>query len=296
MRKIITLGLLACLPSAAVADENCWSGPFGPYGAPVQSWALVMNEPTTAKQEYLTTATLARKGLVIAQQEYAITPVKRYLGNDINLLDDKGKSLSKAVPLAAGSPITIWRGLGGVDRHCSIGWQNGLFGGATGEGHYRWICLEDRDEDGRYDNAWRPKSGNMGLSYSRLDMPLSPQVGWTDSTPPPVTGAKNGGPLDSYPASRKIEVSGMSGKSVQLWYWGAGVGRRKENHIELPLDKAGSATLGGVTITLTPAGKGKANLAASGAFTPQEVTPVCEGASYKIGEFSSQVSFTFPNW
>jgi hypothetical protein len=296
MRKIVSLVLLASLPSAAMADEDCWSSPFGAYGAPVMTWALVMNPPAVAKEDMLSTATAARKGLIIASQEYAITPVKRYLASDINLIDDKGKSLSKAVPLAAGSPITIWRGSGGEDRHCSIGWQNGLFGGATGEGHYRWICLEDSDKDGQYDNAWRPKSGNMGLSYSRLDMPLSPQIGWTETAPPPVAGAKNGGPLDTYPASRKIEVTGISGKSVQLWYWGAGIGRRKENRIELPIDKPGSASLGGITITVTPAGKGKAMLSASGAFLPQEVTPVCGGASYQIGEFNTQVAFSFPNW
>lgn len=289
MKYWVALPLIVAVPSAAIAQDDCWRS------GQLDIWNLAMAPPKVAQETVLLTPTAARKGLVIARQEYALVPIKRYLASDINLTDGKGKSLSSAVPLAAGSPITTWRGADG-DRHCSIGWKNGLFGGAAGDGHYRWICLEDRDGDGKFDNAWRSKTGNMGLSYSRLDMPISPQIGWTD-TPPATENAKaKNGPLESYPASRTIEVSGLSKKSVQIQYWGVGLGRSKENKIELPIDKESSATLGGITITVTPTGKGTATLTSSGSFEPQAFNPICGDSSYMIGSFDSRVVFSFPNW
>jgi hypothetical protein len=296
MKKIAATCILLILPASAVADEDCYTAPLGPYRAQIPVWSLAMMPPESKTTILLSTPVPVSKGLVIAKEEYSIKPVTRYLAADIVLSDENGKSLANAVPLQRGAPITQWLG-SDDDRYCTIGWKNGLFGGATGEGHYRWICLEDRNKDERFDNAWRPKSGNMGLSFSRFDMPITPAVGWTETIPADIANAKaGGGPLESYPASRSIEVNKLSGKSVQLWYWGAGIGRKKENRIELALDKPGTVTLGGFTIKLEPTSKGKANISATGSFQPQKISKTCDEGGYQIGEFDSRVVFSFPDW
>lgn len=295
MHKIAAFVLLSTLPVQAMAQSECWRAGLGPYGAMVPAWALVTRPPVVKAETLLPVATPLRKGLVVAKQELAIEAVTRYLAADIDLSDNKGKSLSAAVPLAAGAPITLWRGDDG-ERQCAIAWKNGLFGGATGDGHYRWICLEDQNGDGRYDRAWRTQTKSMGLSYSRLDIPLPVPVGWSE-TPPPSTAAKpNGGPLSSYPAARTIEVAKLSGSVVEFAYWGAGAGGWKDNRATLALDQPGSVMLGGVTITLTPQGKGKAAVTASGGFEPLRPVATCQGTNYRLGEFETRVMFTFPNW
>lgn len=281
------------LPVAATAQE-CWTAGFGPYGAQMPAWALVRRAPTVKAEMVLSVPTALRPGLVIARQDYEIKPVTRYLAAAIDLRDEKGQSLSRAVPLAAGSSITIWRN-STEERHCTIGWKNGLFGGATGDGHYRWICLEDRDRDGKYDSAWRTKTGNMGLSYTRIDLPLAQPVGWTDEQPATAPGSQDG-PLSEYPANRRIEVERLTAKSVRLRYLGLGVARGDANRIDLPIDEPATAKLGGIEIVLIPTAKGEADISARGAFEPQDIVGNCRGANYRIDGFETRVMFSFPNW
>lgn len=291
----LTIWLLGLtLPGTAIA-QDCWTAGSGPYGAQIPAWALVIRRPEVKSETVLSAPTALRTALVVARQDYAIKPATRYLAAGIDLRDEKGRSLSQAVPLAAGSPITVWRN-STEERHCSIGWKNGLFGGATGEGHYRWICLEDRDRDGKYDSAWRTKTGNMGLSYSRVDLPLTQPVGWTDEPPAAGDTVKGGGPLSEYPAHRSIEVERLSAKSVRLRYLGVGVDRSDANQVELPLDRPGTAMLGGIEIVLTPTANGSAEISARGSFEAQEVTSNCRGTNHRIGGFETRVMFSFPNW
>ena len=294
MRKIAVFFTLIALPAQAVAQSDCWRAGFGPYGAMVPAWALVTKAPTVKSATMIEVATPLRKGLVVARQELAIEPVTRYLTADVNVIDGNGKSLSASIPLGAGAQITLWRGEDG-ERQCVIGWKNGLFGGATGDGHYRWICFEDGDRDGRYDRAWRTATKNMGLSYSRLDIPLPTQVAWSE-TPPAAKVQASGGPLSSYPAARTIEVAKASGNLVEFAYWGAGAGGWKDNRASLALDQPGSVTMGGVTVSLVPQGKGKATVTATGAFDPLRPVATCNGTNYRLGEFETRVMFGFPNW
>lgn len=291
MRGWICGLVLAALPATATAQEECYSGPFGPYGASQPAWLLVMQRPEVKETFLQGEPVLLKKGLVLARQEYASRPQRRYLASGVNLTDDKGQPLAKAVPLQAGAPITTWRGADG-DRHCSIGWMNGLFGGVTGDGHYRWICFEDRDGDGRFENAWRPWSKNMGLSYNRRDMPVTPPVALSDAPPAGVVADARGVP-DSFPMYRRIEVASLSGTKLKLRYWGAGV---RAEDVELKIGEPATVKLGGVTVTLARNARGMWTLAASGAFDAAEITPVCGGATYRVGTFDRRVSFPFPNW
>ncbi len=290
-RALFIAAILTPAAAASANEEPCWPvGSLFGSAAPA-AFGLVMNRPTVSKQILLENPAAAKPKLLIAREEYAIQPQTRYLDGDIDINYKPTEKMSKFVPLSKGAPISIWRYGVSEERQCTIGWQKGLFGGATGDGHYRWLCLEDTDKDGKYDTAWRPK-GNK----DRVEIKISPAVGWT-TTPPADFEIPKGGPLSSYPASRSIEVSSVSKTKIRIEYRGVGVARGKENRIDLDAIKPGSATLGGITITLTPGtGKAPPTLAATGSFTPHQITEQCNETNYKIGSFSSRVMFSFPSW
>lgn len=290
MRRSIMMLAVLGLPGQALAQGDCFRAGFGPYGTQVPAWMLTMTKPTVKSLTLQSQPALLKKGLSLAVQEYSVAPRTRYLAAPIALNDDKGKPLANAVPLEAGAPITTWRGAEG-ERHCSIGWKSGPLGG--GFGHYRWVCFEDQDKDGRIDNAWLPRTKNLGLSYKRFDMAVSPQVALLDQLPAGVVMAKARGPLDDYPAYRRIELSSLSPKQIKLKYWGAGLAGTE---ITVPLDQSKVVKLGGIDLTLA---KNAANLwviSAAGDFEPQTMTPICDGTTWMIGTFDSRVMFSFPDW
>ncbi|MDF7775943.1 hypothetical protein P1X14_11860 [Sphingomonas sp. AOB5] len=286
--------MLLMAPQAMAQD--CDSARLGAYGSRIPTYLLVSMPPVAGETVLVQPGTLATRGLAVARQEFSIAPKLRYLTADIPLTDERGGSLANAVPLTAGSRITFWRGADG-ERECAIGWRNGLFGGATGDGHYRWVCLEDRDGDGAYDNAWRPRSKNMGLSYSRIDMPISPAVRWTETAPatPAAKTRSQTAAIGTNVAIREIVIRSAYSGTLSFEYRGVGVSRDPSNRAEIRGKEGGSVTLGGVTITATPEGRGM-RLTATGVFPAARIAPICGGAAYSIEGFEAQVMFSFPNW
>lgn len=290
MRQAFLILAAVSLPTQALAQSDCHSAGFGPYGAQVPAWMLVMNKPVVKSLKLQDRPALLKKGLELAVQEYAIVPKTRYLGGPISLVDDKGKTLANAVPLEAGAPITAWLGVDG-ERLCSIGWKSGPLGG--GFGHYRWVCFEDKDRDGRIDQAWLPRTKNLGLSFKRFDMPVSPQVALLDQPPEGAAVASAKGPLDAYSAFRRIQLSALKGKEIKLKYWGAGLAGTE---ITVPLDQAKVIKLGGIEINLARNAANMWVISASGDFEPQTMTPICNSSGWMIGSFDSRVMFSFPDW
>jgi hypothetical protein len=290
MRSAILFLAAVSVPSQALAQSDCHRAGFGPYGSQVPAWMLVMNKPVVKSLTLQDRPALLKKGLALAVQEYAIVPKTRYLGAPISVVDDKGKSLANAVPLDVGAPVTAWQGADG-ERLCSIGWKSGPLGG--GFGHYRWVCFEDKDRDGRIDQAWLPRTRNLGLSYKRFEMAVSPQVALLDQPPVGATPAGAKGPLVAYAAFRRIELSGLKGKEIKLKYWGAGL---SESEITVPLDQPKSLKLGGIEISLARNSANMWVISATGDFEPQAMTPICGNASWMIGSFDSRVMFSFPDW
>lgn len=222
-----------------------------------------------------------------------------YLPRTLDFQDEKGRSLGAAVPLEAGAPVSRWVGPDGSIRRCSIGWKDGPMGPAAGYGHYRWICFEDRDGDGRYENAFRPLSKNLGLSYSQLDMPIEPPIQFAQEpeTPSKPGDARNLGALSPTIALRGISVAKITNKSVTLEYLGPGTSADKgSRRIDLPLDQPGEASLAGITVRLTPSGNGKAMLSASGTLDPLVPVPACNGATWRMGDYVPMVNWAFPTW
>ncbi len=290
MRRVILILTGLSLPSQTLAQSDCYSAGFGPYGAQVPAWMLVMNKPVVKSLKLQDRPILLKKGLELAVQEYAIVPKTGYLSAPVSLADDKGKPLANAVPLDAGSPITTWRGADG-ERLCSIGWKSGPLGG--GFGHYRWVCFEDKDRDGRIDLAWLPRTKNLGLSFKRFDMPVTPQVRLLDQPGPGATLVDAKGPLDSYAAFRRIVLSSLKGKEIKLKYWGAGLAGTE---ITVPLDQPKTIKLGGIEINLARDSARMWVISTSGDFESQQMTAICNGASWMIGSFDSRVMFGFPDW
>lgn len=297
--------LTAALPTAASAERDpearCNLTTIStPTLFDVPAYTLVMERPVEQPPVIEAGPLEARKRLVLARQTYSIQPKRLYLPRTLDFLDEKGRSLAKAVPLHEGAPITQWRGPQGGLRFCSIGWQDGLFGPATNYGHYLWICFEDRDSDGAFEVAFRPISKDLGLSYKQLDMPIEPPVRFAETAPAAATApkeARNLGALDDHSITRGVVVSKVGGSSLQLEMLGPGApGEKDERRVELPIGQSGTATLGGITVKLDPAGKGKAQLSASGTFEPIEIAPACGGATWRLGRHVPMVNFTFPTW
>ena len=295
MRRLIGLVLMASVPAPALAQGGCGDMEARMAAAPGRG-ALVMQPPVLGETILTAGAQRARRNLVLASQSIAIRPLLRYLAAPVALTNAEGRDLAHNVPLGRGAPISTWRGADGT-KMCSIGWQNGLFGGATGDGHMRWVCLEDRDNDGAVDNAWRPFSRSMGLSFSRLDIPVSPPVALLDAAPADATVRTNPRTtLDGDTLYRAVVVTKLDDGMVRLETRMGQTGRGARVQMrELPLNAPGQALLSGVTVTVTP-GPGGATVEASGAFTADDVTHICQGARIWIGGFDITYEFGFPNW
>ena len=297
MARILKLSVVATLAlhgTATAARDTCFVGPFGPYGSQVPAYVLMTLPPEFSATERANAPFHAKKGLMIAVQTIVMKPRLRYLTADVSVTDEKDKSLGTAVPLTAGSPISLWKGADG-ERHCSIGWKTGLFGGAAGDGHYRWICFEDRNGNGSYDTAWRPKTANLGLSYSKNERPLLPEAVWTETPPAKQSDTIFG--AAPQPLKRQIEVKALSGKEIRLSYWGVGIDRKNpDNDRRIVLDRPQKVEMGGIVIDITPQPSGPPLISATGDFAPLPVTPICDGTTYRIGNFDAQMVFSFPNW
>ena len=79
MRRVILILTGLSLPSQALAQSDCYSAGFGPYGAQVPAWMLVMNKPVVKSLKLQDRPILLKKGLELAVQEYAIVPKTGYL-------------------------------------------------------------------------------------------------------------------------------------------------------------------------------------------------------------------------
>ena len=295
MRKFLCLVMLASVPASALAQGDC--GDMDERAAATSGWAaLVMLPPVLGETMLTPGAARARRNLVLAHQPITLRPLIRYLAAPIRLANAEGRDLAHSVPLDRGAPISIWRSPDGL-KQCSIGWRNGLFGGATGDGHMRWICLEDRDGDGALDNAWRPYSRSLGLSFSRLDIPVTPPVALLDSAPADAAVRTNRRTtLDGYELHRAVVVTSVDAASIRIESRMGENGRGARIAMrELPLAAPGQATLSGVTVSVTPGPDGP-TVEASGAFTDADVRHVCQGARVWIGEFDVTTEFGFPNW
>ena len=293
MKSLLCLALAAALPTAAMAQDVCATADYRARGMPRWS-AAVMEPPVLGPTQLAEGLQPARSNLVLARQSVTVAPRVRYLAAPIVLAQPGGRSLR--VPLGRGAPITTWRDLGGI-KHCAIGWANGLFGGITGDGHMEWVCLEDRDGDGAFDNAWRPVTRSLGLSYSRLDMPIAPPVATLAAPPADAAPAEAGGTLRPQTFERVIAVARINAERIVIE--ARLVQNNSPNRIErreVPLSGPAEITLSGITVAVTPTGRGAATVGARGAFTAEGVRLMCDDSRIVIGEYALSTSFTFPNW
>lgn len=257
-------------------------------------YALVMEEPVYAPTILLDGAKPAAKGLSVASQTIVVKPRVGYLAAPVALAE-AGSDYGGGVPLAAGAPVSDWYGVDGV-RHCALGWKNGLFGGATGDGHMRWACFEDRDGDGAFEIAWRPWSGNMGLSSHRRDFPVSPPV---RLVPEPAASADVKVPANATLAPteilRTVTVTKVAAEGVTVESRIGEGGYRSGAQKALLTAAAPEATLSGIRVTLSRGPAGEAVVSAQGDF-PHDLTRVCDDTQVVIGEVRSVRQFSFPVW
>jgi hypothetical protein len=260
--------------------------------------AAVMNPPVFGEARIEGSAQPATRGLILARQPLTIGPRLRYLAAPAQATNPDGQPMAPTgVPLGRGAPITAWRGADGV-KLCSIGWRNGLFGGATGDGHMRWVCFSDTNGDGSLDTAWRSYSSNLGLSFGRRELPLTPPVALLESPPPDAevrTNARATVPEMSF--ERQIAVTRIAADSIRISSRLDQNGyRHRIDHRDVPLSGPSEVTLSGIIVSVTPDGRGGAGVSARGAFDPNEVQLLCEGSRVVIGELQIATEFTFPNW
>lgn len=296
MNRLLSLSLALCLPGAAVAQDPCASADWRTAG--MARWSsAVMEPPMLGATELLEGAQPAARNLILARQSVTVAPRVRYLAGPVALLDAEGEDLARGVPLGRGAPVTAWRDRQGV-KHCAIGWRNGLFGGVTGDGHMRWVCLEDRDGDGAFDNAWRPHSRNLGLSFRRLDIPVSPPVEALAAPPQgPAVASDERTTVQSLVLERQIVVSRINAERILIDSRIDRDGnRRRIERRELPLDAPGEVTLSGITVSVVPTGRGAATVSARGGFAADDIRLQCDGSRIVIGEFAMMTTFTFPDW
>jgi len=170
--------------------------------------------------------------------------------------------------------------------------------GAAGDGHMRWVCLEDRDGDGAYDNAWRTISRSMGLSYSRLDMPIAPPVATLDAPPADASaGADGRTSVRAREFERTILVTRINAERVQLESRLGQDGRHERiERRDVPLTGPSEIVMSGITIVVTPTGRGQATVAARGGFAAADIRLLCEGSRLAIGEMTLMTQFGFGNW
>jgi hypothetical protein len=297
MKTLICLAAALAAPTAAAAQDVCAAAEernryFNRHAA------AVMDAPVFGETQLTEGTRPATRNLILARQSVTIAPKLRYLADAANLIGPDGQAMTPSgVPLGRGAPISAWRGTEGV-KLCSIGWRNGLFGGATGDGHLRWICFSDSDGDGRLDNAWRNHSRNLGLSFNRLDIPVTPPVSLLDA--PPEDGAVRTNAratLPSHSFERQIVVNRIAEGEIRLVVRidrGGYKSRAEERNVALTAPA--EVTLHGVTIAIVPDGRGGATVAARGAFSPEGVRLMCDSSRIVIGDLEMATEFIFPNW
>jgi hypothetical protein len=278
------------------ARESCAPSGRQLRAAPRLSF-VVMQPPALGATQRLAGAQAASPHLVLAHQDIVIAPRIRYLAAPVSLIAADGSDMAASVPLGRGAPITTWRDVDG-EKQCAIGWRNGLFGGVTGDGHMRWVCLEDRDHDGAYDNAWRTVTRSMGLSYSRLDMPIAPPVAGLET--PPAEAAATGNVrarIQVRNLARSIEVDRADASRLVLDVMLAQEGRSERvERREIVLAGPTTITIAGVSITVTPNPGAAPTLAVDGDFNSEGIALQCDGTRVRVGELTLMTSFGFGNW
>ncbi|MEA3044362.1 MAG: hypothetical protein QOH47_2200 [Sphingomonadales bacterium] len=299
MNKLICLAAALAMPASALAQEPCGAPSLmGPRVRNLPRWSAAVMEPPVLGETRLTQGNLAAaRNLVLARQAIVLAPRIRYLAAPIVLTDATGRDLAHSVPLGRGAPITFWRDQEGI-KQCAIGWQNGLFGGAAGDGHMRWVCLEDRNGDGRYDNAWRPFTRSMGLSFSRLDIPIDPPVATLAEPPADAQVRTNArATLGGFRLERVILVTRIDAASIRIEERMGPTGRGGLIvRTDVPLAAPAERTLSGVTVRIIPAGPGAATLIMGGAFNANDIRIRCDGSQIEIGEVDLSTQFGFPDW
>lgn len=281
MRAIFILAA-AGLTATPIGAQDCFdNGKF---------FDLVMTEPAVGPTEIAEMSGWVEKNDVLASQTLTWTPDVRALAADVRVGGEDADMLTKAVPLGAGAPISHWVNAS-EERWCAIGWKKGLFGGATGDGHYRWICLEDQDGDGLMETAFRTRSKNLGLSFSRVDIPLLEPVALeAGATIDPED--ERIGALAPTEWTRELKVLKVSKKGVKLRVQGIA----DKEVVTLDPTVGATATLGGVEVELLELDDKRARLAVRGDFTAPLVEARCEGRQYTVEGSMPMASFGFPNW
>jgi|GEM_PF-4402910 len=297
MNKLLCLAAALAAPAAASAQEVCAATDRRMRGMP-RFAAAVMEPPVFGAARIESAPQAAARGLVLARQPLTIAPRIRYLAAPARATNPDGQPMAPTgVPLVRGAPITAWRGADGV-KLCSIGWRNGLFGGATGDGHMRWVCFSDSNGDGTLDSAWRSYSSNLGLSFGRRELPLTSPVALLETAPEDSevrTDARATVPEHSF--ERQIAVTRVAADSIRIASRLDRDGyRHRIDHRDVSLAAPSEVTLSGVTVTIAPDGRGGATVAAGGEFDPGEVRLMCEGSRVVIGEIEIATEFSFPNW
>jgi len=292
--QIIFMAAL-CAPATALAQDRCAAAEHRMRTE--KGWAAaVMEDPQFGPTELSPGA--ARSGLVLARQTVRIVPRQTYLAAPVSLIDADGRDLAHSVPLGRGAPISVWRGAAGL-KQCALGWQNGLFGSFGNAGHMRWVCFEDHDGDGRFDTAWRPWTKSLGLSYSRRDMTVSPQVG-TLPAPPPEARVKldDRATVGDSEFSRSLVVTRAEPGSLRIEY------RLERERVRRTIERKDlsvgtgpvEVVLAGIIVTVAPAAGGAAMVSARGGFDPGGVKMLCDNSRVMIGPLEMATEFTFPNW
>jgi hypothetical protein len=299
MKTLICLAAALAMPGSALAQELCGApGLMGPRVRNLPRWSAAVMEPPLLGETRLAEGNLiAARNLILARQAIILAPRIRYLAAPVTLVDATGRDLAHSVPLGRGAPITFWRDQQGI-KQCAIGWQNGLFGGATGDGHMRWICLEDRNGDGRYEYAWRPFTRSMGLSFSRLDMAIDPPVATLAEPPADAQVRTNArATLSEFRLERVILVTRIDARSLRIEERMGPTGRGGLIvRTDVPLTAPAQRILSGVTIQIVPAGPGAATLIVRGAFNANDFRVRCDGSQIEIGEADLSTQFGFPDW
>jgi hypothetical protein len=297
MKKLVCLAAALAAPAAASAQDVCAAADRRTRGMP-RYGAAVMAPPVFGEERIEAGPQAAARGLILARQPLTIAPLLRYLAAPAQATNPNGQPMAPSgVPLGRGAPISAWRGADGV-KLCSIGWRNGLFGGATGDGHMRWVCFSDSNGDGALDTAWRSHSSNLGLSFGRRELPLIQPVALLESAPADVEVRTNArATIPEYVFERQIAVTRLEAGSIRITSRLDRSGyKHRIDHRDVPLASPSEVTLSGITVAITPDGRGGATVAARGGFDPGEVRLMCENSRIVIGEMEIATEFTFPNW
>ena len=288
--RIVATLIAFTLPAQAAA-QSCGGQAFL-GGKMTNVYDLNMLTPKVSAPQMLISDGWAEKGDILVRQVAHISPVKRYLAEDAQFDLAATGELPKALPLTKGAMITSWSNEEET-RHCTIGWKNGLFGGATGDGHYRWVCFQDLDGDGAFENAWRTKSKNLGLSYKRVEMPLLTPVRYSDAAPTGDDALKDQlGALGSSEFSRSVTVRRIRDDDVEIRLFGFG----DKLDVTMPKTVGAKTSLAGLDLEIVGVEKKRVHLKVTGELAPVRVTELCGGTFHSVGDLETKTVFSFPNW